>query len=52
MDNDIIVQYSGPYSIQTTNATMGVLSEKTFCITVDRDRLQEIEQPINEPCHR
>ena len=47
MDRDVMIQYCGPYLIQTTEAVMMGQTVESFNIAVDRSTLLEEENPVN-----
>lgn len=51
MIKDIIIQYCGPYSIQTSDAAIVARSIDSSSIVVERERLENLERPtmVEEP---
>lgn len=47
MDRDVMIQYCGPYLIQTTDAIMGTQIIESTNIVVERSMLPEVEEPVN-----
>lgn len=47
MDRDVMIQYCGPYLIQTTEAVMMGQTVDSFNIAVDRSMLSEEEKLVN-----
>lgn len=46
MDMDVLIQYCGPYSIQTSDAPKIQQSIENISIVVERGQLQEIEHSV------
>ena len=45
MSKDIIIQYCGPYSIQTSDAAIIARSIESSSFIVEREQLEELELP-------
>ena len=51
MDMDVLIQYCGPYSIQTSDAPKIQQSIENISIVVERGQLQEIEHSVVQKKH-
>lgn len=51
MSKDVIIQYCGPYSIQTSDAAIFARSIESSSIVVEREQLENLERPtlVEEP---
>lgn len=48
MDNNVLIQYCGPYSIQTSDAPKIQQFIENTNIVVERGQLQEIERSVTQ----
>ena len=44
--NDVVIQYCGPYSIQTSDATVCTKSVESVSVAIERDTLGDYEHPV------
>jgi hypothetical protein len=47
MDREVIIQYCGPYLIQTTDAIMEMQAVESTHIIVERGLFPEVELPVS-----
>lgn len=43
--SDVVIQYCGPYSIQTSDASMSTKSVESVSLAIERETLRDYEQP-------
>jgi len=48
MNSDVIMQYSGPYTIQSSGATLSPQTVESVSISIDRVELKDYEMPISQ----
>ncbi len=48
MNSDVMIQYSGPYTIQSSDATISPQTVESVCISIDRGELKDYEIPISQ----
>lgn len=46
MSRDITIQYCGPYTIQTSDATLSPQIVKSVSIAINRSELKDYETPV------
>lgn len=46
MSGDITIQYCGPYTIQTSDATLSPQIVESVNVAIDRSELKEYEMPV------
>lgn len=46
MSRDITIQYCGPYTIQTSDATLNPQTVESVSIAIDRSELKDYEIPV------
>lgn len=48
MSGDITIQYCGPYSIQTSDATLSPQIVESVSFLIDRNELKDYEMPVSQ----
>ena len=46
MSRDITVQYCGPYTIQTSDASLSPQIVESVSVSIDRGELKDYEKPV------
>lgn len=46
MNSDVMIQYCGPYTIQSSEATISPQTVESISISIDRGELKDYEMPI------
>ena len=48
MSEDCTIQYCGPYTIQTSDATLSSHLVESVSVSIDRNELKDYESPVNQ----
>lgn len=46
MSGDVIIQYCGPYTIQTSDAALSPQIVESLSVAIDRNELKDYEMPV------